>query len=311
MKAAEAGRRGRVAAAVVTFFPDAGLAGRFAGLATQVDRMVLIDNGGPAELPALPGWTVVRNQVNLGVAAALNQGMQLALAAECDWLLTLDQDAFPAGDLVACLLQAVWDHPEGARLAIVASRIEDAQVGIRARFLRRRFGPVFERAECRGDRLDDVALAISAGSLYRLDILSKLGGFREDFFIDYVDSEYCLRAQAAGYRVSVACRARVDHKLGSRRRATRAGLVFYPTNHPPQRWYYIARNRIPMIRLYARRFTFWLTYDLVAAAYSLTRMLLFETNRRRKLRALFLGTLDGLRGRLGPAPANRRFLGEL
>jgi rhamnosyltransferase len=311
VKAAEAGSRERVAAVVVAYFPDAGLAGRFAGLAPQVDRLFLIDNGGPSEPQALPGWTVVRNPANLGVGAALNQGMQLALAAECGWLLTLDQDTSPAADLVARLLQVVREHQDRVHLAIVASTVEDPEVGVHARFLRRRFGPVFERAECHGDRLDDVTLAISAGSLHRLDVLARLGGFREDFFIDYVDSEYCLRAKAAGYRIAVACRARLGHKLGSRRRAALAGLVFFPTNHPPQRWYYIARNRVPMIRLYARRFAFWLTYDLVAGAYALIRMLLFETNRRRKLQALALGTLDGLRGRMGPAPENRRFLGEV
>jgi hypothetical protein len=43
-------------------------------------------------------------------------------------------------------------------------------------------------------------------------------------------------------------------------------------------------------------------YEIIASLYTIMRMLLFETQKVVKLRALFLGTLDGIRGRLGKAP---------
>jgi len=296
---------GSVAAVIVAYFPGPDLTALIADLRPQVQRLFVIDNSGPDRIDGIPGppaGLVVHNPRNVGIAAALNQGLHLARAAGCRWLLTLDQDVSAGPDLVARLVQTAENHPQAERLAMVAANLGDAELGIRARFLRRRFGPLFERASCRGDRLDDVALAVSAGSLYRVDVMEKLGGFREDYFIDYVDTEYCLRALEAGYRIAVACHARLNHRLGDRRRARLAGLDFFPTHHPPVRWYYIARNRVPTVRAYARRFPFWFTYDLAASAYGLMRMLLFEGDRRRKLQAVWLGTRDGLRGRMGEAP---------
>ena len=292
-----------VAAAIVAFQPGSDLSTVIDSVVPQVAKVFLIDNGGLAPRAPDPAVMIIRNPHNLGVAAALNQALAPARAAGCDWLLALDQDVRPAPDMVDRLIETVHDHATPQRLAIVASNLGDAELGIRARFLRRRAGPFFQRAECRGERLDSVAIAVSAGSLYRLDVLAQLGGFREDFFIDYVDTEYCLRVLAAGYRIAVACRARLDHRLGDRRRVRLGPATFFPTHHSPQRWYYIARNRVPMIRLYAGRFPFWLTYDLIAGGYGLLRMLVLEGGRRRKLAALILGTRDGLRRRMGPAPA--------
>ena len=61
----------------------------------------------------------------------------------------------------------------------------------------------------------------------------------------------------------------------------------------------MSRNRIPMIRGYALRFPHWFTYEIVATAYILLRMLITEDQRLEKLKAFWRGTLDGLRGRMG------------
>jgi len=100
----------------------------------------------------------------------------------------------------------------------------------------------------------------------------------------------------------VACRAHLEHRLGDRREASLAGLSMMPTFHSPARWYYMGRNRIPMIRMYAWRFPHWFTYEVVASIHGLLRMLLFEDRRREKLLAVMKGTFDGLLGRLGPGP---------
>jgi rhamnosyltransferase len=143
---------------------------------------------------------------------------------------------------------------------------------------------------------------ITSGTLYDLQVYQQIGPFQDDFFIDYVDTDYSLRARQYGYRSMVACNALLNHRLGSRQKRVFLGGDHYPTFHSPLRWYYISRNRIPMLRRYALRFPHWLTYETVASFYWLAKMLLFETRKAAKLRAFFLGTLDGLRGRMGPAP---------
>ena len=77
----------RVCAVVVTFFPDAGFPERLEKIATQVSRVVVVDNGTSGRsslnldmaLGIREGITCIRNRENIGVAAALNQGVRAAL----------------------------------------------------------------------------------------------------------------------------------------------------------------------------------------------------------------------------------------
>jgi rhamnosyltransferase len=77
------------------------------------------------------------------------------------------------------------------------------------------------------------------------------------------------------------------------------GRAEYPRFHSSLRWYYLSRNRIPMLKMYAVRFPYWFIYEVFNFVYGFLRMLLLEDQRREKVAAFFRGTWDGLRGRLG------------
>jgi len=298
---------------VVAYHPDQAFEDRLEAVRSQVAQVVVVDNGsGWAEAPpglaslASQGFGVIMNPSNRGVGVALDQGMEWAIQRGFPYALTLDQDSRPAEGMVTSLLEGYRSHPRGESLAIVAPQLVADEVGARARYLRRIAPGLFRRTPCSGEILDDVTSVITSGSLINLAAYESIGPFREDFFIDFVDTEYCLRAQTHGYRIAVACKAVLHHRLGARKHASLAGLDFYPTFHSPERWYYISRNRIPMIRMYAWRFPHWFTYEVVASIHGLLRMLLFEDHRREKLIAVMKGTIDGLLGRLGPGPLGAR-----
>src|SRR5688500_12021772 len=85
----------RVDAVVVTFHPGPDVAANLAAIRGQVDRLLIVDNGSTsAALAALeafaraPGVTLVRNGVNRGIAAALNQALAWSAAHEGAWLAT-------------------------------------------------------------------------------------------------------------------------------------------------------------------------------------------------------------------------------
>jgi hypothetical protein len=59
-----------------------------------------------------------------------------------------------------------------------------------------------------------------------------------------------------------------------------------------------------MIHRYATRFPPWFTYEVVASTYILLRTLLFEGQPREKLKAIWRGSLDGLRERMGQMPGS-------
>jgi rhamnosyltransferase len=300
--------KSEVCGVVTTYNPDEILLSNLRELLSQISYMIIVDNGSQGEslrwIASLSSdqVEVIRNPNNLGIATALNQGLRRARELGFAWTITLDQDSQPAPELVdhLCATYSKIIHPE--QICIIAPQIFDLDLEKKTYFLRQRLGPLYERAYCHGEILESVTTVITSGSLINLDIYKFLGGFREDFFIDYVDTEFCLRSLSQGYKIIVACQARIDHILGQRRKFKFGVFTLYPTFHPPDRWYYMSRNRIPMIRMYAIRFPHWFTYEIIATAYTILRMIVTEDRRREKLRAAWKGTLDGLRGRMGERP---------
>jgi len=293
---------------LVTYNPSKELGSNIASLSSMVPHVIIVDNN---SVPEKLRWIgsikskrieIFRNPRNLGIAAALNQGLRRAIELGYSWGITLDQDSRPAAGMVAQLCDAYAQTKDPERIAILAPRIFNRGLDKPTYYLRPRFGPFYERAYCDTGILESVSTVITSGSMLDLRIFQKLGGYREDFFMDFVDTEYCLRVLKSGYKIAVACEARLEHALGQRREVRVFGLRFYPTFHPPQRWYTISRNRIVMLRTYALRFPHWFTYEIVASLYTLARMLLAEDDRLAKLRAVWRGILDGLRGKIGQGP---------
>lgn len=54
--------------------------------------------------------------------------------------------------------------------------------------------------------IKDAMCIITSGALCRTSIFDEVGYFLNEYFIDYVDNEFCLRLLISGYRVCVCIR---------------------------------------------------------------------------------------------------------
>lgn len=293
---------------IVTYNPPNNLFEHLDTFYTQLDQILVVDNGSNPQARYLleqetqnrnASLKIIFNETNRGVAAALNQGFCWAIEHDYNHIVAFDQDSHPAPGMLPAMLDVVSLYSDDACPAVVAPVVIDPIVNIQARYLLPKNKLLYKRVTCDGNVLEDVTYVITSGSLYDLAAYQKIGPFREDFFIDYVDTEYCLRAKEKGYRIVVACTAHLDHRQGERQKRVFLGRNHYPTFHSPLRWYFFGRNRVIMLRQYALRFPHWLLYETVASLYTFTKMLLFETQKGAKLYALFRGTLDGIRGYMG------------
>jgi rhamnosyltransferase len=281
----------------------------------QFQHLLIVDNASVEEMRlrldqavaknGAARLTIIYNLENCGIASALNQGFRWALDQGYEHLVVFDQDSRPASNLTNELLRVYQAHPHRERLAILAPRIVDGRTGESAPVVCWH-GYRLRKDTPHGDVLENVALVITSGSLNNLSAYRRLGPFCEDFFVDYVDTEYCLRAQERGYKIIVACNAILHHRLGNQQTKQVGLLAMRPTFHSPLRWYYINRNRIAMYRLYALRFPQWVLHDVSIACYALLKMLLFEDQKLRKILALVLGVFDGILRRMGPASVKRK-----
>ena len=293
---------------IVTHNPAQNLEHHLDMLYKQFSQIILVDNGSSLETRNCIAEQVrhrgsaletILNDENLGVATALNQGFSLAIEQGSDFLITQDQDSIPEPGMKDALVNGLENHPNRENLAILAPVVFEEVTNQATRYLRQKHKFLIERLYCDQQFLRNVTFVITSGSLYNLNLYRVLGPFLDNFFIDAVDTEYCLRAIRSGYEVSVVCGTRLRHTLGNRQRKSILGQIHYPTFHSPTRWYYISRNRVSMLRRYAWRFPHWFFFEMAVTLTGLTRMLLFEDQRLKKIKAFLLGTRDGLTGKMG------------
>jgi len=287
-----------VCAVLVTFHPDADLPLRLSTISRQVGAVVIVDNGSAdielamlREIALDPAILLVLNSANLGLASALNIGIARAAALGYSWALLLDQDSHVEGDMVRTLIAVYANFPDKGHLAIIGSGFRE----------RHRRSPKTAKFESCGEEWDEVNTVITSGSLLSLRAHAHIGPFREDFFIDYVDTEYCRRAKASGFRALKTRRPLMSHSIGTPTQHRLLWMKKWTSNHSVDRRYYIARNRTVMLRESGHyRLGLWALVGLLNSWTDYKRIALYEQSKASKIAAVFLGWWDGIQGRMGP-----------
>src|SRR5712664_4824534 len=113
MTASASGRT--VYAVVVAYKPEIDrLSALLRAVAPQVSGVVIVDNGGEAariqqlvDSQPLQSCTVVGMPINIGVAAAQNEGLRISMRAGADYVVLLDHDSVPDPGMIPCLLGAL------------------------------------------------------------------------------------------------------------------------------------------------------------------------------------------------------------
>jgi rhamnosyltransferase len=283
---------GLVCAVVVTFHPESDLVTRLIALLPQLDGLLVVDNtpgGGYLEKIKEIGIDgsslhIIENKANLGIAVALNQGIRYAEQQGFKWLLTLDQDTHWYPNMVEILIGV--HRTCDPKPAIIGSNYHEPRND-------RHMVPVGAASDH-----TDVKTVITSGSLIDVSVASTMGGFREDYFIDQVDHEFCLRARAYGYRVVISHKPTMAHGVGDDGGVHLPFLGILP-NHPPLRKYYIARNTIVTIAQYWRLEPEWCARRMVRLILGFVLMATLEKQRRAKVTAFAAGILDGFKKRMG------------
>ncbi|GMQ83463.1 MAG: glycosyltransferase [Gammaproteobacteria bacterium] len=278
-------------AVIISYFPDEQLVSRLRRIQRQLPSMFIVDNASPdkclsvlRDFSASPSVKLVENSKNEGVGKALNQAASLAREAGFSWMLTLDQDSLIHDDMFDSLV-AVYKsssrHPP-----LIGSNYRDVSRG--RQFLKCRHRSRRNFVERR--------TVITSGTLLRLDLFECIGGFREDYFIDSVDHEYCLRVRAHGYQVVMSCRELMSHSIG---RSGSHGSHLLAFDHPPVRKYYIARNTLVTLRSYFRREPAWAACQLVRLFVEFLSIVLIENGKKSKLIAFSRGIRDAMENKMG------------
>lgn len=290
----------RVVAIISAFHPPEDLPARVRALNQQVQHTVVVDDGSDAlrnnpvlqELEEI-GCTVVRMPDNVGIAAALNEGIDAALRSwSPNFVVTLDQDsALDAGYIAAALDTYFRAKDRGVQPGLISAQSHN---GLNVPLLTRKaeFPEAFD--------------PLQSGALIPVDTLKTVGMLDERLFIDCVDSEFNLRVRSHGLATLIGQGCNMTHALGQAQpmmllgwHVTVLGVKRHVHSHASFRVYYMTRNSIYLWRQYGSRFPGWLVRRLRFQVESDVFRILYGANRKGQLRAFARGCWDGWLGRLG------------
>ena len=265
----------------------------------------MVDNASSDGTSALiaeryPQVTLLRLPENLGIGAGLAAGLAYAaLEKRHDWVWTFDQDSVPNDDALEALLEGAASFANGqCEVGIVAPLPVHRPSGVCYPPLIWRDGFVKPSAELLRGPIWFADLAISSGCMVRRDVVEKIGLPRADFFMDFVDFEYCLRARSHGYKIAVITRSQFAHEIGNAREVRLPGYSALWHDHASWREYYMSRNMA---------YAVWWLYPSPRAKRFVIRhlarhaggSLLFGSNKLACLKRMVQGFWDGRRASLG------------
>src|SRR6266850_5444182 len=279
-------KKSDICAVIVTFHPDDAISERIASIRHQVHEVLIVDNNSDRvafnllqRLSLEPSMHLIRNEENVGIASALNQGVRWAIQRGYPCALLLDQDTVPASCMVDSLIEAYEAFPRKDRLALIGSNYEDPHSHTNL--------PQFHPQD---DRVwEERKTVITSGTLLFLAAHERIGPFRDEFFIDCVDLEYCLRARSKGFKVIVTSKPLMIHVIGQPTQHRLPWREIGLSNHNHIRRYYMIRNHIDLVKKYALREPAWVLASLWRRFKSIIVLSLFEEDRLAKVRYSAMG----------------------
>lgn len=276
------------AAGIVLYNPDINrMKENINAIINQVDYVILVDNSSKNKSDIedtikhsfydSDKLIINFSQKNNGIAWALNQIFKIAEEQSVKWVLTLDQDSVCPSDIIEGYIKYSASISK-SKIGILCPTIMDKNAGI-----------------LEGDvhKTEAIKRCITSGSFTSLAAWKQTHGFDEKMFIDGVDFDFCDRLGMNGYKVIRIGSICLTHELG---KITTHRFLFKTVkvqNHSALRKYYIVRNRFYLSRKEKKPFAI-LTSFFFVIKFSAT-IILFEKNRRKKLKAVFKGMCDGLK----------------
>lgn len=219
-------------------------------------KTLIIDNGSTdSSLRKIKGLkkgfsnlTVLENYRNLGFAEGVNRGIEYALKKEADYIFLLNNDALLGSRALAKLVDRARKRKKAG---IIGPKIYYYQSKIKriwfagGKIDRRRFtaGHIGYQEEDIGryDKETETDYVTGAAMLIKRSVFEKIGLFDPSYFLYYEDVDFCLRANAEGFRLIYYPKAVVYHKIS----------VFHKD---PFYCYYMTRNHFLFLEKHAPLF---------------------------------------------------------
>lgn len=225
----------------------------------SVDQIFLIDNSDSHTHLDISSEKITHIRIgeNIGIAAALNIGLDLCRKYNLQYIITMDQDTifFPAIDSYPIEL---FDENTLALYPSIISECGQIQ-------------------SCR---------PIQSGAIFSLKVLARIGNFCEKYFIDYVDYEIFKRGTTSGLKVLNVPNIFIKQKNGEKYTGKLLFWKYRYTFSSPLRMYYQTRNAIDYIIKYQDYAQILIFIKLIL------KILLVSNNKKERIKYFIKGIND-------------------
>lgn len=270
---------------------------------TGLTEIIVVDNGatdGTGDwLDRQPALHVI-HQDNVGGSGGFHTGIRAAYEGGADWIWCMDDDVFPRP---GCLENLVWCAEETSASILAPLRLLDGHV-FTHEFRRFNFTNPF--ASVHGsklaghtiDRPTEIVGCDFEGPFIARAVVKRIGLPNKDLFIFCDDTDYCLRAHLAGFRLMYVPEARMDkHRFFSD--------DSWASRNRKKKWkrYYQVRNEAYLNHHYGRNWGVRYLRSLIGViGYVVPAVLSMPFSnawQRRDLSMLWTAYQDGIHERLG------------
>ncbi|MGI1939176.1 glycosyltransferase family 2 protein [Shewanella oncorhynchi] len=230
---------------VIFYYPEEIHIKNVISLSASYDVIVVDNTPSPSKYNFDSKITLITLNDNVGIAKALNIGIQNAKEQSYQYCLLLDQDSDPKDELIDGLVSFYEYQNSNIDIALVAPCYHDKALRLDSVFIQKnKF--LMGKTPAIGNSAIDASYVITSGSLLNLAVYNSIGPMNEDLFIDFVDIEWCLRAHSKGYKVLGLPWLKMEHEIGDKP-VKFLGKEY--VNHSPIRHYYYFRNIFMLLRM--------------------------------------------------------------
>ncbi|WP_145006990.1 rhamnosyltransferase [Pseudomonas oryzihabitans] len=255
---------------------------------------IIIDNGSKVK-PVIKSnrAAIIENKNNEGLAAAQNQGVEYAKTKNFEHIIFLDQDSFLSKSSLDSLLDDLRLVSPYYKVAAIAPLYKEKQHDNRyAHHIKiSKYGLLKKIKAKKASKPREVDLLISSGKIIPTKVFDTVGMMNEALFIDYIDTEWCLRAKSKGFHLFSSTRCEMTHTIGD---SSDIFLGLTVPIHSPERRYYRARNSIILLGL-PHVPTAIALREIAACIFHHVFFFLYKREKKKYLKFGAKGFLDGIK----------------
>lgn len=224
----------KIAAVIILYHPPQDFITNLKSYYNSIDKAFIFDNTGSdsgikEQLQQLSKVEFIQNDNNKGIANPLNAAAKKAIAENFDWMLMMDQDSYFSDNSISQYFNCCRKHVGKENVAMFGTR----------------YGRIHNPSSETCKHVETNELIIS-GSLVNLNLFEQIGNFDEALFIDFVDTEFCIRAAGKGFSIIQFSNIFLTHELGKEVYRSSIKTLFLIKKrkaiHSPLRCYYLYRN---------------------------------------------------------------------